>query len=75
MVLGKASVSVDSPQFHPFANMRVSGPTLEAPTTEDVRLARYNVSFAKVRHFLSSLDYLSCEFVAHYERRFDLVSD
>ncbi len=75
MVLGETSVSVDATQFHSFADMRVSGPTLEALTTEDVRLARYNVSLAKVRHFLSGLDYLSGEFVAHYERRFDLVSD
>src|SRR2546425_11441943 len=74
MILSKASVSVDPTQEHPFADVPVPGPTLEASSTVNVSLARDNITLSEVRNLLPRLHHPSRELVTHYERRLDPLS-
>src|SRR5207247_9730670 len=74
MILSKAPVSVDSPKEHPFADVTIPGPTLEASSTVNVSLARDNITLSEVRNLLPRLHHPSRELVTHYERRLDPLS-
>src|SRR5207247_5285411 len=74
MILSKAPVSVDSPKEHPFADVTVPGPTLEASSTVNVSLARDNITLSKVRDLLPRFHHFSRELVTHNEGRLDPLS-
>src|SRR5260370_25250949 len=74
MILSKATVSVDSTQEHPLANVTIPGPTLEASSTVNVSLARDNITLSEIRDLLPRFHHLSRELVTHDKRRLDPLS-
>src|SRR5207302_8414139 len=74
MILSEAPVGVDSPKEHPFADVTIPCATLEASSTVNVSLARYNVTLSEVRDLLSRFHHLSRVPVTHYVRRLDPLS-
>src|SRR5438132_14370924 len=74
MILSEASAGIDSPKEHPFADVTIPGPTLEASSTVNVSLARDNITVPDIRNLLPRLHHPSRELVTHYERRLDPLS-